>query len=151
MTNIFNIEDVVVEDATVTLAFPEVPEATITVARVSSDALIDIRTKSTVGKHLNTETKTFEDKIDNEKFLKFYSDVVIKDWTGLKAKHLKRLMLCSIPADKLEEEVECTSVNKNTLMSKSKAVDDFITSTLQSVSIFNQEIEESESKKSSNG
>jgi len=79
--------------------------------------------------------------------LEKYSDAVIVSWSGLKLKHLKKLLLCNIPVGKEEEEVACTPENKFILMSKSTVVDSFISSTLQSVTLFNQQTTELEEKK----
>ena len=143
----FNIEEVAVSEASVTLDFPEVDGAKITIARISADTLQEIREKSITGKVMNFSTKQFEDKIDDEKFLRAYSDVVILSWTGLKAKHLKKLMLCKIPADQEDTPVLASAANKYMLMAKSPQVDGFISSTLQSVALFNEELEEAETKK----
>ena len=143
----FNIEEVAVSEASVTWDFPELDVATITIARISADTLQEIREKSITGKVMNFQTKQFEDKLDDEKFLRAYSDVVILDWTGLKAKHLKKLMLCKIPADQEDTDVLATADNKYMLMAKSPTVDGFISSTLQSVALFNEELEEAEAKK----
>jgi len=143
----FNIEDVIINEATVTLDFPEAEGAKITIARISADTLEEIREKSVIGKQMNFTTKVLEDKLDDKKFTQLYADAVITGWTGLKAKHLKNLMMCRIPADQLENDVECNIVNKAAILSKSQVVDNFISSTLQSVSVFNQELEEEETKK----
>lgn len=143
----FNIEEVAVSESSVTLDFPDVNKATITIARISADTLQDIRKKSVTGKMMDFATKQFIDKIDDEKFLRLYSDVVIIDWTGLKAKHLKELMLCRIPADQEETVVLPTADNKYMLMAKSPTIDSFISSTLQSVALFNEEMEAAEVKK----
>jgi len=143
----FNINDVVVDEAKVTLDFPQVKGGKITISRISADRLMEIREKSTIGKTLNPTTKMLEDNIDNEKFLKMYSDDVIDSWSGLKAKDLKNLMLCNIPKGKEEADVLPTKDNKYMLMNKSTLIDTFITDVLQSVSLFNDQYEEEQEKK----
>lgn len=147
----FNIEDVVIDQASVTLDFPEASGAAITIARIPAETVTAIREKSIIGKVLNQSSKQFEDKLDDDKFLKQYSDVVILGWTGLKGKHLKSLILCVIPSDKLEDEVECNAANKYILMKKSTILDGFISATLQSVSLFNQELDKEDTKKQNAG
>lgn len=139
-----NIEDYAVKSAEVTVPLLNLKGVTVTLAKISSEQILDIRSKCILGKKFDKATKQWEETLDNDKFLTLYADAVIKDWNGFKGKHLKQLLLINLPDDKLEEDVPCTSENKVGLLRKSSEVDDFVTQVISDVAIFNQQIAEQE-------
>jgi len=136
-----------VKEATVTVPLLNLDSVEITICKISPEELLDIREKCIIGKKFNKITKDFDENIDNKKFLQMYADAVIKGWSGLKGKHLKKLMLVNLPEELLEEEVECNKKNKTELLSRSSEVDDFVTSVLSDVSVFNAQLNEAEEAK----
>jgi len=142
-----NITDYAVKKAEVTVPFLDLDNVYITIAKLSSEDILALRKKCSTGKRRNTVTKEWEEQIDNEKFLRQYADQVIIRWEGLKGKHLLELLMINLPADKLEEDVECTSDNKYALLENSNDVDSFLSDVLADVAIFNSQIAEQEIKK----
>ena len=142
-----NITDYAVKKAEVTVPFLDLEDVYITIAKLSSEDILAIRKKCSIGKRMNTATKDWEEQIDNEKFLRKYSDEVIIGWKGLKGKHLLELIMINLPEDKLEEDVECTSDNKYALLENSNDVDNFLSAVLNNVAVFNNQIAEQELKK----
>ena len=136
------ISDIAVSKAEVTVPFMGIKGVTITLSKISSEELMDIREQCIIGQKINPKTKMLEDQLDNEQFLQLYSDLVICDWKGLKGKHLNKLLLVNLPEDMLEEDVPATSENKYELMSRSTEVDSFITQVLEDVSLFNKQLAE---------
>ena len=142
-----NIGDYTVKDAEVTVDLLDFSDVTVTICRISAEDLMEIREDCTKGRVFNKGSKEFEEKIDNKKFLRLYADAVITNWSGLKGKHLKKLMLINLPEDMLEEDITCNIDNKTELLSRSTEFDDFVTSILGDVVTFNRQLSESEEAK----
>jgi len=141
------ISDYAIKKAEIEVPFLELDNVYITIAKLANEDIIELRKQCSLGKRLNTITKTWEEHIDNERFLRLYADAVIIDWKGLKGKHLLDLLMIKLPAESLEEDVECTSDNKYTLLDSSTDFDSFLTSILGDVTVFNGQIAEQEIKK----
>lgn len=74
----------------------------------------------------NKKTRTYEEDIDQDKFLKKYVAAVIKGWKGLKYKYLEQMVLADISAVNPEEELEYSKENALILMKNSSEFDGWV-------------------------
>ena len=94
----------------------------------------------------NKRTRQREEEIDNEKFLESYAQKAIRDWKGLKMKHLPILLTGDISGDDPDEEVEYSEEDAIELLKNSTIFDKFITDTMNDFVQFSKKKKETDEK-----
>jgi len=130
-----NIASLAVPSKEVEVDFPGVDGFKVKVAFQSRDELMRFRKKATTSKFKNRQ---LVEEVDDELFLELYVKAVVRGWTGLKLKHLVKLMLVNVPDTDLEKEVVFSEANALALMKGSADFDGFITDTISDVSNFSK-------------
>lgn len=133
--SITNIASLAVPSKEVVVDYPGADGFSVKVAFQSRDELMKLRKKATTQKFKNRQ---LEEVVDDELFLELYVRAVIRGWTGLKAKHLNKLMLIDLGAADPESEVEYNEGNALALMKGSAEFDSFITDTISDISNFSK-------------
>ena len=130
-----NIASLAVPSKEVEVDFPGVDGFKVKVAFQSRDELMKLRKKSTTSKFKNRQ---LIEEVDDELFLELYVRAVVRGWTGLKLKHLVKLMLINAVESDLDKDVAFSEANALALMKGSADFDGFITDTISDVSNFSK-------------
>lgn len=133
--NTVNIASLAVPSKEVEVDFPGIDGFKVKVAFQSRDELMKMRKKATTQKFKNRQ---LVEDVDDQLFLELYVKAVVKGWTGLKIKHLNKLMLVETAARKPEDEVVFNEENALALMKGSADFDSFITDTISDISNFSK-------------
>lgn len=122
-------------DKTIEVDFPEVDGFKVTVSYIPREDLIKIRNQALVYK-FNKRTRQREEEVDNDKFVEAYAERVIKGWTGLKVKHLPKLLPVDISSLNAEDDVPYSGEDALDLLRNSSIFDQFITDTVNDLEAF---------------
>ena len=86
----------------------------------------------------NKRTRQREEEIDNDKFLEGYAEKAIRNWSGLKAKHLPDLLPADISDMDPEEDIEYDEEDAIELLKNSTVFDQFITDCMNDYESFSK-------------
>ena len=120
------LKNLVAKETTSTVEFPDIDGFEIELVYLNRDDLMKIRNRSLTYK-FNKRTRQREEEIDNDRFLEHYSQKAIKNWTGLKAKHLPVLFPADISSMDPEEDIEYNEEDALELLKNSPIFDQYIT------------------------
>lgn len=135
-----NISNFIAKNKVIEVEYPNIPEWKIQLAFVPREDLTKILNQSQVIK-FSKITHQREEQVDNDRFLKLYSEKVVKGWSGFKLKHLSQLVV--VEGDitgKENEDIEFTPENAHALLLNSVEFDRFISDTLRNVEEFNSNL-----------
>tara|TARA_B100001996_G_scaffold323321_1_gene268443 strand:+ start:22 stop:474 length:453 start_codon:yes stop_codon:yes gene_type:complete len=94
---------------------------------LAREELMKLRTRCVV-QEFNKKTRSYEEKMDDDKFLEEYTKAVIKGWKGFKLGFAKNMLLLGNLAEADEEkELEFTQENVEVLMKNSTDFDTWVT------------------------
>lgn len=122
-------------DKAIEVDFPEIEGFKVKISFAPREDLVKIRNQALVYK-FNKRTRQREEEVDNEKFVELYSERVIKGWTGLRIKHLPKLLAADISGLSPEEEVVYSPEEALELLKNSTVFDQFITDTVNDLEAF---------------
>ena len=120
------LKNIVAKETTSTVEFPDIDGFEIDLVYLNRDDLTKIRNRSLTYK-FNKRTRQREEEVDNDRFLEHYSQKAIKDWKGLKAKHLPVLFPADISSMDPEEDIEYNEEDALELLLNSPIFDQYIT------------------------
>ena len=76
----------------------------------------------------NKKTRSYEEEIDEDKFITEYTKAVIKGWSGFKLGYAKNMLLLGdLTPEQEEETLEFTQENVEVLMKNSSDFDTWVT------------------------
>ena len=139
------IKNLVAKETTSWVEFPDIDGFEIQLAYLNRDDLMKIRNRSLTFK-FNKRTRQREEEVDNDKFLEAYAEKAIKDWRGLKAKHLPILFPADISSMDPEENIEYDEEDALELLKNSTIFDQFITDCMNDFEQFSVKKAEEEAK-----
>ena len=84
-----------------------------------------LRKKCTQSK-FNRKTRAFEESLDDEKFVKEFSQSTVKGWKGLKLEYLEDLLLVDLTGKNKDEELDFTEDNALQLVENSTEFDNWL-------------------------
>lgn len=122
--SVTNIKALLTPVKTVEVEYPGLPGFKIKLCYLSKDTLVNIRKKSTKITYKNRQT--VED-VDDDLFLKLYSQNTIKGWTGLTLEHLSRLVPIDLGDNDPTSLVDYSEENALDLIKNSSNFDSFVT------------------------
>lgn len=120
-----SLKSLLTPSKTVEFDYPGLDGFKVKLCYLSREELVKLRNRC-VSQVFNKKTRQFEEKIDDDKFLKEYTSGVIKDWSGLKLKFLKHLLLVNEVEDE-EYELPFNEENVEILMKNSGDFDQWVT------------------------
>ena len=139
------IKNKIVKESSTWVEFPDIDGFEISLQYLTRDDLMKIRNASLTYK-FNKRTRQREEEIDNEKFLESYAQKAIRDWRGLKMKHLPILLPVDISGDDPNEDVEYSEEDAIELLKNSTIFDQFITDTMNDFEQFSKKKKETDEK-----
>ena len=133
--SVVSIASLAVPSKEVEVDFPGIDGFKVKVAFQSRDELMKLRKKSTTQKFKNRQ---LVEEVDDQLFLELYVRAVVRGWTGLKLKHLTKLMLINALPEDYDKDIAFSESNALELMKGSSDFDSFITDTISDVSNFSK-------------
>ena len=89
------LKSLLVDSKTTWVEFPGLDGFEVELANLSRKELVNLRKKCTTNK-FNRKTRGFEESLDEDKFVKEFSEATIKNWKGLKLSYLEDLVLVDL-------------------------------------------------------
>lgn len=132
-------------DKTIDVDFPDIDGFVVKVSYVPREDLVKIRNQSLVYK-FNKRTRQREEEVDNDKFLDAYCERVIKGWSGLKVKHLPKLLAVDVSSMRPDEDIPYSGEDALDLLKNSSIFDQFITDTMNDLEAFSNQKREASLK-----
>ena len=86
------------------VTYPDIKDFEVQIKFITREDLIKVR-KASLKIAFNKKTRQKEEEVDTDVFLEKYAERAIKDWRGLKIKHLPKLLPVNIAGMNGEEEV----------------------------------------------
>ena len=81
------LKSLIVDSKSTWVEFPGLDGFEVELANLSRKELIALRKKCTTNK-FNRKTRAFEESLDDNKFIKEFTEATVKGWKGLKLKYL---------------------------------------------------------------
>ena len=104
------LKSLLVDSKTTWVEFPGLDGFEVELANLSRKELVNLRKKCTTNK-FNRKTRGFEESLDEDKFVKEFSEATIKNWKGLKLSYLEDLVLVDLKNQDLDKELDFSSEN----------------------------------------
>ena len=113
------------DSKTTWVEFPGIDGFEVELANLSRKELVNLRKKCTTNK-FNRKTRGFEESLDEDKFVKEFSEATIKTWKGLKLSYLEDLVLVDLKNQDLDKELDFSSENAQLLVENSSEFDNWL-------------------------
>ena len=119
------LKSLLVDTKTTWVEFPGLDGFEVELANLSRKELMALRKKCTQSK-FNRKTRAFEESLDDEKFVKEFSQSTVKGWKGLKLEYLEDLLLVDLTGKNKDEELDFTEDNALQLVENSTEFDNWL-------------------------
>ena len=119
------LKSLLVDSKTTWVEFPGLDGFEVELANLSRKELVNLRKKCTTNK-FNRKTRGFEESLDEDKFVKEFSEATIKNWKGLKLSYLEDLVLVDLKNQDLDKELDFSSENAQLLVENSSEFDNWL-------------------------
>ena len=119
------LKSLLVDSKTTWVEFPGLDDFEVELANLSRKELIALRKRCTQNK-FNRKTRAFEEVLDDDKFLEFFTKATVKGWRGLKLKYLEDLVLVELGSNDPDTEMEYTIENAIVLVENSNEFDNWL-------------------------
>ena len=119
------LKDLMVDTKSAWIDFPGCPGFQVEVCNLSRKELVNLR-KRCIAQKFDRKTRQMVEELDEEKFVKEFSNATIKNWRGLKLKYLEDLILVDLSNQDTELELDYDSEQAEVLIQNSTEVDNWI-------------------------
>lgn len=119
------LQDLMVDTKTAWIEFPGCPGFEVKVANLSRKELVALR-KRCVTTKFDRKTRQPEEILNEERFIREFSEATIKDWKGLKLKYLEDLLLVDLKAADPESTLPYDADQAEILVQNSSEFDTWI-------------------------
>jgi len=120
-----DLKSLLVDSKTTWAEFPGLDGFEVELANLSRKELVNLRKKCTSNK-FNRKTRAFEESLDDEKFVKEFTESTVKGWKGLKLGYLEDLILVDLNGQDPEMEMEFSEENAQILVENSSEFDNWL-------------------------
>jgi hypothetical protein len=120
-----DLKSLLVDSKTTWAEFPGLDGFEVELANLSRKELVNLRKKCTSSK-FNRKTRGFEEILDDEKFVKEFTEATVKGWRGLKLGYLEDLILVDLKGQDREMEMEFSEENAQILVENSSEFDNWL-------------------------
>jgi hypothetical protein len=120
-----DLKSLLVDSKTTWVEFPGLDGFEVELANLSRKELIALRKRCTTNK-FNRKTRAFEESLDDDKFVKEFTDATVKQWRGLRLKFLEDLVLVELGNNEPESMLPYTEENAQQLVENSNEFDNWL-------------------------
>ena len=120
-----DLKSLLVDSKTTWAEFPGLEGFEVELANLSRKELVNLRKKCTTNK-FNRRTRAFEESLDDEKFVKEFTEATVKGWKGLKLEYLEDLILVDLAGQDPKKEMEYSLENAHVLVENSSEFDNWL-------------------------
>ena len=120
-----DLKSLLVDSKTTWVEFPGLDGFEVELANLSRKELIALRKRCTQNK-FNRKTRAFEEVLDDDKFVKEFTDSTVKTWKGLRLKYLEDLVLVELGNNEPESMLPYTEENAQQLVENSNEFDNWL-------------------------
>lgn len=124
-----SLASILTPSKTVSIDYPGYPDFQVSLCYLGREELVKLRKKCTTST-FNKKTRSYEEGIDEDRFVVEYCKAVIKGWTGFKYRYLEELLLADVSAFDPDDSLPYTEENAELLMKNSGDFDTWVTSTV---------------------
>jgi hypothetical protein len=142
-----DLKSLLVDSKTTWAEFPGLDGFEVELANLSRKELVNLRKKCTSNK-FNRKTRAFEEILDDEKFVKEFTDSTVKGWKGLKLGYLEDLILVDLAGQDPETEMEFSGENAQILVENSSEFDNWLNEVVFDLENFRTKQQRKTTKKS---
>ena len=135
------LKSLLVDSKTTWVEFPGLDGFEVELANLSRKELIALRKRCTSNK-FNRKTRAFEEVMDDDKFLKEFTNSTVKNWRGLKLKFLEDLLLVDISKQNPNNEMDYSEENAIILVENSNEFDNWLNEVVFDLDNFRSQGEE---------
>ena len=114
-----------VDTKTTWVEFPGLDGFEVELANLSRKELVALRKKCTENK-FNRKTRAFEESLNDDKFVKIFTEETVKNWRGLKLEFLEDLLLVDLSNQDPQKELEFSMENAQQLVENSTEFDNWL-------------------------
>jgi hypothetical protein len=119
------LQDLMVDTKAAWIEFPGCPGFEVKVANLARKELVALR-KRCVQTKFDRKTRQPEEILNEEKFIREFSEATIKGWKGLKLKYLEDLLLVDLKGKDGDTELEYSEDQAEILISNSTEFDTWV-------------------------
>ena len=119
------LKNLLVDTKTTWVEFPGLDGFEVELANLSRKELVALRKKCTNNK-FNRKTRGFEELLDDDKFVKAFTEATVKNWKGLKLAYLEDLLLVNLDNQDINQELEYSTTNSEALVENSSEFDNWL-------------------------
>ena len=119
------LKNLLVGSKTTWVDFPGLDGFEVELANLSRKELLALRKRCTENK-FNRKTRAFEESLNDEKFVKEFTEATVKGWKGLKLKYLEDLLLVNLDGQDTEKDLDYTLDNAKQLVDNSGEFDNWL-------------------------
>jgi hypothetical protein len=120
-----DLKSLLVDSKTTWVEFPGLDKFEVELANLSRKELIALRKRCTQNK-FNRKTRAFEEVLDDDKFVKEFTDATVKSWKGLKLAYLEDLVLVELGSNEPNSLLPYTIENAHQLVENSNEFDNWL-------------------------
>ena len=120
-----DLKSLLVDSKTTWVEFPGLDGFEVELANLSRKELIALRKRCTQNK-FNRKTRAFEEVLDDDKFIKEFTEATVKSWKGLKLSYLEDLVLVELGSNEPESMLPYTDENAQQLVENSNEFDNWL-------------------------
>tara|TARA_B100001778_G_scaffold334438_1_gene345793 strand:- start:13709 stop:14161 length:453 start_codon:yes stop_codon:yes gene_type:complete len=123
---------------TVEFDYPGCEGFKVKLCYLAREELIKLRNRC-VNQVFNKKTRSYEEEMDNERFLTEYTKAVIKGWSGFKLGYAKNMLLLGdMSPEQEQQELDFSQENIEVLMKNSGDFDNWVTEQVGELENFTQ-------------
>ena len=119
------LKSLLVDSKTTWVEFPGLDGFEVELANLSRKELVALRKRCTQNK-FNRKTRQFEEQLDDNKFVKEFTEATVRGWKGLKLKYLEDLVLVDLKGNDPEKELPFDMTNATELVENSAEFDNWL-------------------------
>mgnify|MGYP003148521599 FL=1 len=119
------LKNLLVDSKTTWVEFPGLEGFEVELALLSRKELMNLRKKCTDNK-FNRKTRAFEETLNDDKFVKEFTNATVHNWKGLKLAYLEDLLLVDLSSVNKEDHMDYSEENAMILVDNSSEFDNWL-------------------------
>jgi hypothetical protein len=140
-----DLKNLLVDTKTTWVEFPGLDGFEVELANLSRKELVALRKRCTSSK-FNRKTRGFEESLDDEKFVKEFTESTVKGWKGLKLSYLEDLVLVNLDGQDTEQQLPFNQENAQQLVENSTEFDNWLNEVVFDLENFRSQVKRDDKK-----